>query len=260
MSIDWITVSAQIVNFLILVWLLKRFLYQPVIRAMDHREQRIAAQLNDAQARELKADNKAQEYQAMARELERTRDDILARAYEKAEQQKRQLLDEARREVTETRENWQRQVQQEKEEFLNNMRNQISSTIQNIARKALGDLANAKLEEQMIISLINRLDSLDRQSQALLQKASQQTSEPVRITSTFKLDPAARDRLTHAIHTHFADGIAVEYDESSELLCGITLTAGEGQLSWNLADYIQRLSQDAEKALSPAAHSETEKE
>ncbi|MCB1947467.1 F0F1 ATP synthase subunit B [Nitrosomonas sp.] len=260
MSIDWITVSAQIVNFLILVWLLKRFLYQPVIRAMDRREQQIAAQLDQAQAREQNANEKAQEYQAMAKELERTRNAILSDAHEKAEQQRRQLLDEARQEVTKTRDHWHRQFQQEKEEFLNNMRSQISNTVQNIARKALDDLADAELEEQIITSFINRLSSLDQQSQTLLQKASRESSEPVRITSTFKLDSAARKRLTHAIHAHLIDGAIVEYDESSELLCGIALMAGEGQLSWNLADYIQRLGQDVEKALSPAARPETQKE
>ena len=42
MQIDWITVAAQIVNFLILVWLLQHFLYGPITRAMQRREQRIA--------------------------------------------------------------------------------------------------------------------------------------------------------------------------------------------------------------------------
>ena len=52
MAIDWVTVSAQIVNFLLLVWLLKRFLYQPVLSAMDRREQDIAERLGAALNRE----------------------------------------------------------------------------------------------------------------------------------------------------------------------------------------------------------------
>lgn len=260
MSIDWITVSAQIVNFLILVWLLKRFLYQPVIRAMDRREQQIASQLDEAQAREQKAEIKSQEYQVMLTELERTRDNILAETHAKAEQQKRQLLDEARREVNETREHWQRQFQLEKAEFLSNARNQIANTVQNIARNALADLADIELEEQIIASFINRLGSLDQRSQTLIQKSSRQSSEPVRITSTFKLDTAARKRLTHAVHANLVDGIEVEYSESAELLCGIALTAGEGQLSWNLADYIHKLNQDVEQAISPDTQPGTEKE
>jgi F-type H+-transporting ATPase subunit b len=37
MLIDWFTVGAQVLNFLILVWLLKRFLYGPILDAIDAR-------------------------------------------------------------------------------------------------------------------------------------------------------------------------------------------------------------------------------
>ncbi len=49
MLINWFTVLAQIVNFLILVYLLKRFLYGPIIRAMQEREKKIARRLQDAE-------------------------------------------------------------------------------------------------------------------------------------------------------------------------------------------------------------------
>jgi len=51
MLIDWFTVGAQALNFIILVWLLKRFLYKPILGAVDAREKRIAAELADAAAR-----------------------------------------------------------------------------------------------------------------------------------------------------------------------------------------------------------------
>jgi F-type H+-transporting ATPase subunit b len=51
MLIDWFTVGAQVLNFLILVWLMKRFLYQPILDAIDAREQRIAAELANAAAK-----------------------------------------------------------------------------------------------------------------------------------------------------------------------------------------------------------------
>jgi F-type H+-transporting ATPase subunit b len=55
MLIDWFTVSAQVVNFLILVWLLKRFLYRPILNAIDAREKRIATELADADAKRAEA-------------------------------------------------------------------------------------------------------------------------------------------------------------------------------------------------------------
>ncbi len=55
MLIDWFTVVAQALNFLILVWLLKRFLYKPILDALDAREKRIAGKLADADAKQLEA-------------------------------------------------------------------------------------------------------------------------------------------------------------------------------------------------------------
>ena len=150
MGIDWITVSAQIINFLILVWLLKRFLYQPVMRAMGCREQRIIDQLNETQEREQKAEETVQQYLEKTRALERECEIILARAHERAVQQKKQLIDDARKEVAEIREHWLRQAYQEKEEFLGNLRHQVANSIQKIAHTALKELGNAQLETQII--------------------------------------------------------------------------------------------------------------
>ena len=247
MAIDWITVSAQIVNFLFLVWLLKRFLYQPVMRAMEHREQRIADRLKEAEGREQLAEEKAHDYQNKAAELERTREQFVTQAKQEAEQQKRQMLDQARDEVTESRKHWQRQTNQEKGEFLKNLQKQAADIIQAIARKTLADLANADLEEQIVQAFMQRLKSLDDKD---LRKALRQSSAPVNIVSAFELSASTRGRLTRAIHEYLVDGIEVEYDESPDLGCGIELTAEGRRLSWNLDEYLEQLSGRVEEAFS----------
>ena len=108
MQIDWLTVIAQIVNFLILIWLLKRFLYQPVINAMDRREQRIAERLHNAELREQAAADTRLDYQHKIEALEQDRDALIKQAREAAESERRVLLDEARNEVAEKRSHWQR--------------------------------------------------------------------------------------------------------------------------------------------------------
>ncbi|MDP3428826.1 MAG: F0F1 ATP synthase subunit B, partial [Desulfomicrobium sp.] len=55
MLIDWFTVGAQVVNFLVLVWLMKRFLYKPILGAIDAREERIAKELADGQRMQAEA-------------------------------------------------------------------------------------------------------------------------------------------------------------------------------------------------------------
>jgi F-type H+-transporting ATPase subunit b len=256
MEIDWITVSAQIVNFLILVWLLKRFLYQPVIRAMDQREQGIADRLNEAEEREQQADAQIRRYEDNTRELEQQRDDILATAKEEADQQKKQLLNQARDEVTETRQHWQRQANQEKEEFLNNLRGQASQVIQTIARKALTDLADADLEGQIVDKFLGQLTSLDKTAR----EALADTSDSIHIASAFELDATVRGRITRAVHDNIADGIDVAYIVSPELLCGIELTSGGRRLSWCLANYLEELTARIDEAFNSTESSKAERE
>ena len=253
MTIDWITVSAQIINFLILVWLLKRFLYQPVVRAIARREQRIAGQLAEAEAREQKADEQAQRYQAQLEKFELQRKGLIAKAKQEIEQNKRKMLDEAREEVNRSREQWQQQIDLEKAAFLNQFRQHATDVIQMLARKALADLANTDLEEQIIQSFIHRLKTLDRESRIMLANIS----EPLRIVTTFNLDDMARARITRTIQEYFPQTIEMEFSESPGLICGIECTIGGQRLSWHLADYLTQMNHQVEEAFAAAEQTGT---
>ncbi len=246
MTIDWITVSAQIVNFLILVWLLKRFLYQPVIHAMNQREQRTTERLDQAQAREQQANEQIQRYQHQLRQIEQQRNEVLATAKQEATAQKKLMLDEARDEVIAQRNDWRRQANTEKEAFLGTLRQQAVNAVQAISRKALGDLANAELEDQICQTFLDRFRSLDEASC----KALANTDEPVHIASAFELDGAMRSQITRLVDESLGQGIKVEYTQSPELLCGIQLVRGSQRLSWNLADYLQDLDTRIQEVFS----------
>lgn len=244
MSIDWITVSAQIVNFLILVWLLKRLLYQPVMRAMATREQRITGRLTEAQERERQADEQRQQYQSKVEQLEQQSQQLLAQAAEQAEQEKLKLLDDARTEVNEQLKHWQLEVSQEKEKFLKDLQKLSGDLIQTISRKALRDLAGTELEQQIIDSFIHRLKSLDKSERKLLLEAT----GPVHIVTSFDLDPAVRGKLTRAVHEYISDTLDTQYTQSEEILCGIELNVGGKRLSMNVNDYMLQLNERVEEA------------
>lgn len=254
MAIDWITVSAQIVNFLVLIWLLKRFLYQPVIDAMDSREQRITQRLREADQREQTAADEAREYLASKEELERRRDEILAEARNDAEQEKRRLLVDARAAVDETRAEWQHQAEQERGEFLSHLRRQSVQTFETIARKALRELAGAALEEQIARKFLDRLGKLDKSVRQQLADAA----EPVRVSSAFELDATMKTRMTRAIHELLAEGLEVEYAQSPDLVCGIELLSGGRRLAWHLSGYMDDLTAQVDAAFSAAGAGERE--
>lgn len=248
MEIDWLTVIAQIVNFLVLVWLLKRFLYQPVIDAMDRREQRIAERLKQAEQREQLATAATQDYQHRIASLEQDKANLIATAKKEAEAERQELLVEARSEINEKRHHWQRQVDEEKQRFLHSLKLQATASIQNIARRALADLADTELEEQIIQSFIRQLKSLDRDSRRSMTPAGQK----LQISTSFELDSSARGRLTRAIHESIAENIEIDYKVSPDLLCGIEINVAGHRLSWSLADYLDELEQYMQQELETA--------
>lgn len=254
MQIDWITVVAQIVNFLILVYLLKRFLYQPVIQAMQRREERITGQLKEAREREEKAEAEAEAYRKKTRELEGEKQALLDEARKDAGAARKELLEQAREEVARARREWQRQTEQEKEEFLRSLRKQSAEAVQAVVRRALADLADADLEGRIVDSFIDRLRKLGKDERKRFEK----TREPVEITTALELDSSTRSHLTRTIHECLVAGVEVEYGEDPDLICGIKLTMGGQQLSWNLADYLTELSEDVGRAFEGLETPETE--
>ncbi len=97
MPIDWFTVGAQALNFVILVWLMKRFLYKPILNAIDAREKRIAAELADAAAKKAEALKDRDAFQHKNDEFDRQRAALLGKATDDANAQRERILDEARK-------------------------------------------------------------------------------------------------------------------------------------------------------------------
>ena len=96
MLIDWFTVIAQVVNFLILVWLLKHFLYRPILDAIDTREKRIAKELADADAKKAEAQKERDAFQRRNEAFDQQRAALLSKATDEAKAERQRLLDEAR--------------------------------------------------------------------------------------------------------------------------------------------------------------------
>ena len=253
MQIDWLTVAAQAVNFLVLVYLLRRFLYQPVMTAMAKREERIAQQVQEARAREQEVEQESQRYREKTEALARERDALLSAAVQEAEEHRKTLLDEARQEVDATRTTWQKEVERERQEFLRTFKQQAGAALTRTARRVLADLAEGELEQQLIRTFMKRLESLDHGMLAALRKSAHKAAE-IRVTTSFEADADTRSRIKRAIEHHLLDGkeTEIQFHRSADLICGIEISTDGRKLGWTMADYLQALEQDLEQTLAHA--------
>src|SRR4030042_3274780 len=149
MLIDWFTVGAQVVNFLILVWLMKRFLYKPILHAIDEREKRIAAERADADAKEAEARKERDEFRKRNEEFDRQRDELLSKAKDEVKAERQRFLDEARKAADDLRAKRQDALEREQQSLNDEITRRTREEVFAIARKALKDLATTSLEERL---------------------------------------------------------------------------------------------------------------
>ena len=249
MLIDWFTVTAQVINFLVLVYLLKRFLYGPIIRAMDQREKRIALRLEEGQKKKDEAQQEMALYQKKNRDLDNQREEKLSQIKEEAEARRKELINEARNEVDAIRARWHGAIQREKEAFLQDLRQRAGKQTCAIARRVLKDLANVDLERHIIRVFIERLRNLDDQERTALNESIRKSGQRINLRSAFEIPQEMAREIAAVLQNQGADPLDLQLEISSEVICGIELKVYGRKIAWSLEDYVDTLEEALVEAL-----------
>lgn len=257
MLIDWFTVGAQAVNFLILVWLMKRFLYKPILDAIDAREKKIAQTLADADAKDTEAQKQSKEFQQKNDAFEEQRADLLAKATDEAKAERQRLLDEAR-EVADT-------LSSKRQETLrHDARNQNQALAQRaqdevfaIVRQTLTDLASTDLEVRMVEVFIRRLRDMDDPAKASLGAALTTASSPAHLRSAFDLPLEQQAKIQTALNETFSSEVALRFETKPDLVSGLELATNGQKLAWSISDYLASLEKGIAKLLEDKAEAKS---
>jgi len=241
MLIDWFTVLAQVANFLILVWLLKRFLYRPILNAIDAREKRIAKELTDADAKKAEAQKEREEFQRKNEEFDQQRAALLSKATDEAKAERQRLLEEARKAAD--------ALSAKRRETLTNDAHNLNQAISRrarqevfaIARKALTDLATASLEERIGEVFTRRLREMDGRAKASFGETLKTAPAPALIRTAFDLPAEQRTAVQNALNETFSADIHVRFETAPDLVSGIELTANGQKVAWSIAEYLASL-------------------
>ncbi|MDW4547912.1 hypothetical protein R5H32_00960 [Defluviimonas sp. D31] len=253
MQIDWLTVAAQLVNFLVLIWLLRRFLYGPITAAMARREQRIADRLADARHAHDDAEAEARALRERQRALEESREAVLAQARADADALRARLERDLREEAEQKRAAWLDHLRADRAEIVLLMQKRMAGHVREVVRRILADFADTDLAAQIATEFALRIETLEEEDRQRLLAAALKAREPALVESGVALPSAARARITRAIHDHIADRIEVEYRTGADLLLGIRLTLGHQVLEWSAGRYLDRIETLFGESLDSAA-------
>jgi len=241
MPIDWFTVCAQALNFLVLVWLLKRFLYKPILRAIDARETRIAQELADADAKRNEAQAERDEFQRKIAAFDQQRASCESQMKAEVESDRHRLLDEARKAADALTAQRLDALEKEAANLNQAMERRVQQEVFAIARKTLGDLASAGLEECLCAAFTRRLREMDEPAKKVLAQALASASEPALVRSAFDLPMDQRTAIQKALTETFAADIRIRYETEPDLIGGIELIANGQKVAWSLANNLASL-------------------
>lgn len=243
MLFDWFTFGAQTLNFLVLVWLMKRFLYKPILNAIDAREKRIALALADAALKQVAAQKERDAFHQKNEDFDRQRSELLGRAKDEARAERQRLLDEARQVAETLRTKKQDALTRELQTLHQDIARRSREEVFAIAQKVLTDLADTTLEERMGDVFTQRLRALDDAAKMGLAEALKTSSNTVRVRSAFELTSTQRDDMQQALNASLSSDIKIQFDTVPDLISGIELSANGWKVAWNIADFLASLEQ-----------------
>lgn len=243
MLIDWFTVAAQVVNFLILVWLMKRFLFKPITHAIDEREKRIAAELAEADAKKKDAEQERVEFQNKNKDFDQQRAALMSKATEEAKAEHDRLFDQARKEADDLRAGQAAALGNDQARLGGEITRVATEQVFAIARKTLSDLANVSLEERIGEVFTRRLRALNGNDREALGVALKNTAEAAWVRSAFDLPAEQKAAIQNALNETFSAVIRLQFEIKPSTISGIELTANGQKLAWTIDEYLKSLDE-----------------
>jgi F-type H+-transporting ATPase subunit b len=239
LELSWSTFVLEIINFLILVWILKHFFYQPVLNVIARRRAGIEKALADAEALHAEAEKLRERYEgrlaewdqerqqareALARELGAERARKMAELQTALEQEReKERVAEARRQA--------------------DVRRKIEETAlvqaARFATRLLEQAAGPDTEARLVKQVADQLTQLPADRIATLRNSYGKTLDVIVVVSAVPLPDDQRQRLEQALATVTSPNIPLRFEQNSELLAGVRITIGAWVLGANLRDELK---------------------
>lgn len=240
MRIDWVTLALQLVNFAILVWLLQRFLYRPVLRLLDARRQAADTRYADAQRAAETAKQQLAELEAQRAGIAADRAAVLADAREQGRQLAEARRAAAERDAQALLDQTRQTLARERESVLAEARRTAVDLAAEMARRVLTDVPESLHTEGWLERIDQHLRSLPDAGRSEL-AGELAAGDRLRVVSAWPLSAAAADHWRTRLSATLGPGVTVAFETSPELIGGAELRFPHATLSFSVAGAVSTL-------------------
>jgi len=248
MQFDLFTFLASFFNFIVLLVVLRIFLFKRVTNAMDEREERIETTWDEAEEEKDQAQRLKSEYEQKMQAAEDERAELFHEAKQQAEAERKDKLEELRKEIDDRRDQWLSDLKEQNEQLVREIDREIARATVTSVQNALSRLANRSLEEQMVRVLAKRV-----RGQWADQLKDHVDGSEVEITASEDLSPELQDEIRAAFED-LGKPESVSFKKDKEIVCGARVRVGEQELGWSVADQTSDIENSVNRIIREAAN------
>lgn len=240
------TFLLEIVNFLVLLWILKRLLYRPILGAIEERRERARRAREELEAGRRRLEEERRRQEEALRAIDRERGRMLAQAREEAERERQRLLGEAKADIRELHERERAALEEERRRALQEVEGRVLEAAVRVSEGLLSSVAGHSLHDELVGLARRELDGL---SGAKAARALEAMREPrLRVASALPLSAEQRRFFQEAAAR--LGGLETEFSEEVGLRAGARIELGELVLDASLASQIEQVRRLAQERLS----------
>ncbi|MEO8474251.1 MAG: F0F1 ATP synthase subunit B [Chryseolinea sp.] len=259
MKINWFTVIAQVINFVLLVWLLRKFLYKPILDAVKEREKKIVDQLREADDKKTSSQKQEEDFRKQQQDFNQQKQTLMDQAVSDANAEKQKMLDNARVEANALRERMEKASRESQEADHVERTEKTQRRVFDITRKALADIASVSLEEQSAAKFIQRFSALRDEEKKQFVDAFKSNANTILVRSAFELPPKQQGEISNAVDEVLHTNVQLQFRTAPEIISGIELSTNGYKLAWSFTEYLNTLDKNISESLKEKANPVPEK-
>ena len=243
MELNWTTFLLEIINFLVLVWVLKRFLYKPVLDIIVRRRQGIERTLEETREERRTSETLKTQYENRLADWEQEREVARQTLQREIEAERRKRFDLLENELQDERKRQQVLAERQQQMSARLAEMQALTLGADFVSRLLRRLAGPKLEALLMKAAIEDLTAMPTKQRQTLSHAWKQGGGPIEVTTAYPLEEACRKSLEKALAEITGEEVFCDYQQSSELIGGLRLKMGYSVLGANLQDDLKSFAE-----------------
>lgn len=240
MELDATTFVLEIINFIILVWVLKHFFYQPILTAIEKRRKKVEDELAVAANQQQQAEALKTSYESRLAAWEDEKRAALDGMQQEVAQLRAKRLRELDEELQQQRQKAQARERQEKSEWRRQAEEEALRLAGAFCARTLSDVSGEELDRRLRERFVTQFAALREEDLQNFVQTWRDSRSEIEVISAYELDESARTAIQHALTARLGPQAGMlRYTRDERLIAGLRIGIGGWVVQANLRDELQ---------------------